>query len=198
MCQNDFPFFSPLPRPMTGPISIKQGDWKFVEVDETNDTILGRGAFGDVFLGKRRAYSGRNRKWPEGDLAVKRPRKALSSDKDRESFWIEMELMCRINHPACLSLFAWDCNFAEGVYGFATPLMHSSLDKVLERQSRGVAPSECTPTRTFLRCFGHCRGCGLPSLSKHYPPGPQTRSRPPRQSASPQGGGFRFVEIGFS
>jgi hypothetical protein len=69
------------PPPMTGPISIKQGDWKFVEADATNGAILGRGAFGDVFLGNRRRLipGGTEKMSQMGALAVKNaPRKRHS------------------------------------------------------------------------------------------------------------------------
>jgi serine/threonine protein kinase len=131
---------------MTGLISTKQSNWKFIVFNPSTSTIIGQGGFGTVYLAQRKAYNGQRRSWPEGPIAVKVPLKRFPSDKERDNFLKEMEMMCQVEYPACLNLFAWESDYST-TYSLAIPLMRTSLDKLLEEQRRGLAPPEWTPTR---------------------------------------------------
>jgi serine/threonine protein kinase len=122
-------------------------DWKFVQVSPGSSEILGEGAFGRVYRGLRKAYAGRSRKWAESPIAVKFPRRPLTSDQEKRSFTSEIDVMSQVSHPACLNLFAWTWDPAGGQYGIATDFMPYSLDKVLDQHARGIAPAVWTPTR---------------------------------------------------
>jgi serine/threonine protein kinase len=141
---------------MTGPVSIKRGNWTYVEV--TKDRVLGQGSYGIVCECQRRAYKGRSRSWAAGPIAVKFPKKPLSDEESRRNFLQEIGVMSEIEHPACLNLFAWTWDAANGLYGIATDIMPTSLDKILSLDKKGQAPPEWTSTRRCCVAFGIAAG----------------------------------------
>jgi serine/threonine protein kinase len=142
---------------MTGPLSTKSENWKYVEFDINRSTWLGRGTYGLVYPGRRLPYRGRSRSWDAGDLAIKIPINPPKTKADRLAFLSEVELMCKVNHPACLELFAWHCDFSQTYY-FATPKMPTSLDKVFMLQGKGQTPPEWNPTHCCRVCFALAAG----------------------------------------
>jgi serine/threonine protein kinase len=132
---------------MTGPVSLKLADWRYVEVHTDPSSFLGEGTFGRVYVGVRKANAGRRRKWPEGPIAVKFPKRTQMNDQEKNSFLSEIDIMSQVSHPACLNLFAWTWDTVAGQFGIATDIMPYSLDKIIEQDSRGIAPPAWTPTR---------------------------------------------------
>jgi serine/threonine protein kinase len=149
---------------MTGPFTLKKQKWKFVEVTKAPANLLGKGAFGVVYQGKRRGYEGRGGKggWPEGPIAVKFPHRPLADQREMNSFIREVSVMAEIEHPACLSMFAWTLNPATREYGIATDLMPNSLEWMIEKDVKGLAPPEWTPTRRA--CVAYAIAAGMAYL----------------------------------
>jgi serine/threonine protein kinase len=143
---------------MTGPVTDALDNWRWVRVDRATAPLLGQGTFGTVVQGTRAAAATRSCQWCEAPLAVKIPRRRIATPDEQRAFLAETELMCTVEHPACLRLFAWTCDFAQGEYLLATEFMQYSLNKVLEDDAKGCPPSAWTPTRKAAVAFAIAAG----------------------------------------
>jgi serine/threonine protein kinase len=132
---------------MSGPVTAALDNWAYVRIDKSTAPKLGEGTFGDVFQGTRAPANTRSRQWSEAPLAVKFPKKRITTPGEQRMFLAETELMCTVNHPALLKLFAWTCDFGNGEYKLAMEFMPHSLTKILEDDAAGRAPAEWTSTR---------------------------------------------------
>jgi serine/threonine protein kinase len=142
---------------MTGPFSVKRDNWRFIEV--TRDKTIGDGSYGRVYECQRKSYTGKSRHWPAGPIAVKFPRKPFERHQDELYFMREVDMMAQVEHPACLSLFAWcwDPSIRE-CGGIATELMPFSLEEIIEKDKDGCAPPGWTPTRRSCVAFAIAAG----------------------------------------
>jgi serine/threonine protein kinase len=136
-------------------VAILKENMKWVTCDKTE--VIGKGQFGIVYRGERKARQGTVRKWDAGPVAVKYPIEPVHSRDSIRAFLNEVEAMSRVRHPCCLSLFAWSFD-ARGTYVLVTELAHTSLSKVLEQEAVGLSPDSWSSTAKSCCAYGIASG----------------------------------------
>jgi serine/threonine protein kinase len=134
-------------------------DFRYIERDSPCVEI-GKGAFGVVYGGIRKAHHGPARHWEEMSVAIK----VITPDMEdgfsndlSNTFLKEMEMMAKIRHLACLPLVAW--SFAGGAqFTLVSPRMESDLEKLLAKARHGLAPSNFTNEARSIIALGMAAG----------------------------------------
>jgi serine/threonine protein kinase len=118
-------------------------------------THISQGTFSAVYLGQRLAKSdGVGPQWPAGQVAVKLI--PVGDDSVPCDGPLRIDIMSKINHPACLPLFAWDKRHAadgRDEYVLVTELQRSRLDQVLK-----TPPPDWNATKRSLCALGIAAG----------------------------------------
>jgi serine/threonine protein kinase len=136
-------------------VAVLKENMKWVTCDKTE--IIGKGQFGIVYRGERKARVGTVRKWEAGPVAVKYPIETIQSRDAIRAFLNEVEAMSRVRHPCCLSLFAWNFD-GRGTYVLVTELANTSLSKVLEQEAVGLSPDGWSSTAKSCCAYGIASG----------------------------------------
>jgi serine/threonine protein kinase len=135
-------------------LATLKSDFRFINFDvEDESAELGSGTFGTVYQGVREAHKGPKREWPDSPVAVKIPKNPTPDLLSQRDFLKELELMASVNHPACLSIMAWDFD-KEGRFRYATQKMKYSLKWVLDSERKSLAPTDWSTTSKSLIALG--------------------------------------------
>jgi serine/threonine protein kinase len=133
---------------------------------------LGRGAFGVVYPGQRRARADGRWQWCEADVAVK----VIAQTKNSpplKNLQAEIELMCSVRHPAVLSAFSWDHrpvgDDPTPCHIIVTRRLPTSLDKVLAQERKGLSPPKWDATRKSIVALGMAAGMAYLHTKKPNP-----------------------------
>lgn len=107
--------------PFYGELRMKR-DYTF---QETEETLIGSGTFGNVYRGTLYAKPG---KWPQRDVAVKILKRRPKDTKELQNFMREVEIMSSLYHPALTNYVA--CSMGRK-YVIVSELAHMSLQKLI-------------------------------------------------------------------
>jgi serine/threonine protein kinase len=138
---------------MAQPLTDALANWRYVSINRKAAPCLGTGTFANVRLATRLSDGTSG----EAPLAVKLARKDTDANLQR-AFLIEIELMCRVNHPACVRLFAWTYDAVRDTYDSAIEFMPYSLRDVLGHKPEHAPFHKWTPTRRSCVAFAIAAG----------------------------------------
>jgi serine/threonine protein kinase len=128
---------------------------RFVIFDEQD--ILGRGSSRTVFAGILRASYGPRKSWPNIEVAVKQTKMSLRDSKGDPAVLREVEILSMINHPACLSLIAFDMpSFGGSV--LVTERMACDLHQIITQSMKGAGPAGWDDTAKSIVALGIAAG----------------------------------------
>jgi serine/threonine protein kinase len=136
-----------------------------VEWNQDHANFIGRGSFGSVYRGKLRPSPRPIPHCAAGALvAVKVSNEAITAFDIQRSFMGELETLCKVNHPCCVYLVAWDYLPGRpaappdpGVPAqciFVTEYLETDLGKVMTSVSKGQAPPGFDATKKSCIAFG--------------------------------------------
>jgi serine/threonine protein kinase len=131
-----------------------QSDFQYIECDY-NATPIGEGTFAQVFSGIRKAHKG-SRQWDEIKVAVKRLT-LKDTTESRRDFMREIEVMCRVQHRACLPIIAWTFE-SPSFYFLASPLLDTDLSVFVSKAHKGISDVTVTNEMRSIIALGVAEG----------------------------------------
>jgi serine/threonine protein kinase len=132
-----------------------------ITVDTT--TEIGHGGFGTVYAGVRKDCTIKGKHFSEMQVAVKHPKDPIVAHEERAAFMNEIDVMSRVEHPACLGLIAFSIeNPGNGIYSIVTERMDNNLQNVIDQSVKGCAPVGWDATTKTIVAYGVA--CGLAYL----------------------------------
>jgi serine/threonine protein kinase len=127
----------------------------FMNIQINRSIVLGRGTYGTVYAGIRPAYTGTRRQWSKLDVAVKECSKPdIPAAENQDTFTWEVEVISKLNHPACLPIVAWRFD----PFILATPRMRTDLQTLLNDCGKGKRPGDFTPEARSIIILGVASG----------------------------------------
>jgi serine/threonine protein kinase len=129
--------------------------FQYVEFDE--NAPLSCSSLTDVYEGVRKAYQDGDETYGQVDVAVK---KCWRSDLEftRKLLLRQIDIMSRVQHPACLSLVAFEMVSENCEYKIATERMSGDLCKVLRKAEKGSSPPGWDSTAKSIVALGVAAG----------------------------------------
>jgi serine/threonine protein kinase len=127
---------------------------QYVEVDKSS--VLEPGTCSTVYAGVRRAAPGQS--WPEIEVAVSvfyRP--SVNKEDTSRLFNRDVDIMARLDHPACIQLVAFDAP-ADGDWWVVTPKMSTDLQKLIDAEANDEEPDGWDATAKSIVAFGIASG----------------------------------------
>jgi serine/threonine protein kinase len=136
-------------------LDARKHHMQFIEWNKNPSNLLSRGPFGNFYIGKLL----KSQLGSSSSVSVKVTH-SLTNLEDEQRFMNEIEIMCKMNHPCCCSLIAWDFHSGsddptpvprEGI--LVSEFFPLDLDRLLVKVARGQRHIGFTPTKKSCIAF---------------------------------------------